>query len=82
MIKIVQEQGVSLPEMVANAIRVARTMKGMSVQQLAYASGVSPSTINNIDAGRAFPSTDTLAKLFGAMGASISIDIDEKVIEE
>lgn len=76
MIKIEPQPSQSLTEMVAKAIRVARTTKGMTVQQLADASGVSMSSINNIDAGRTYPSTDTLAKLFDALGVTVELSIE------
>lgn len=76
MIKIEQQPGTSLTEMIAKSIRVARTTQGMTVQQLADASGVSASTLNNIDAGRTFPSTDTLGKIFGVLGVRVELNIE------
>ena len=76
MIKIEQQPGASLTEFVAKAVRTARSAHGMTVQQLAEASGVSASTINNIDAGRAFPSTDTLGKLFAVLGVKCELAIE------
>lgn len=76
MIKIEQKPSESLTWTVAQAIRVARTTKGMTVQQLADASGVSASTLNNIDACRTYPSTDTLSKIFGTLGVSVELSIE------
>lgn len=76
MITIEQQQGQSLTEMVAQSIRVARTSKGMTVQQLSDAADVSMSTLNNIDAGRTYPSTDTLGKIFGALGVRVELSIE------
>ena len=76
MITIAQQQQQSLTDMVAQAIRVARTTKGMTVRDLADASGVSASTLNNIDAGRTFPSTDTLGKIFGVLGVSVELTVE------
>lgn len=45
-----------------------RTMKNMSQRALSKASGVSSKTIVDIESGRSWPNTDTVAKLAKGLG--------------
>ena len=53
-------------------IRDARTLQGLTQTELAYRSGVSLPTVQNMEAGRANPSLSTLNAVLGALGLELS----------
>lgn len=64
-----------------SALRRARVNKGLSVVELAAASGVSPEQIRNIESGRArTPREKTLGKLAAPLGLEPA-EIDPQLTE-
>jgi transcriptional regulator with XRE-family HTH domain len=56
----------------AESLRDQRKSRGMSIEQLAAASGVSRSMISKIERAEAMPSTSVLARLAEALGVTFS----------
>ncbi len=54
-------------------LREARTNKGLGVQELAEASGISTGMISQIERGLANPSVNTISKLASALGLQLGI---------
>lgn len=60
-------------EDVGTVIHVLRVIQGLSQGDLAEASGVRNSSISNYERGKATPKLETLQKLAGGMGLSLSV---------
>ena len=56
----------------AESLRAQRKSRGMSIEQLAAASGVSRSMISKIERAEAMPSTSVLSRLAEALGVTFS----------
>lgn len=59
----------------SHPLRIARKMRGWTEEELARAAGIAQSTVARIERGDRMPSTDTLAKLAGALGLSELSDL-------
>ena len=55
----------------ASNIREARTLQGLTQTELAYRSGVSLPTVQNMETGRANPTIATLNAVLGALGLEL-----------
>ena len=64
---------------VGKAIRALRKAKGMTLQELAVASGVSAGTLSAIERDQANPSLRVLSQIRNALGAPISALFEEPV---
>ncbi|PKQ25122.1 MAG: XRE family transcriptional regulator [Actinobacteria bacterium HGW-Actinobacteria-4] len=60
---------------VGAALALARADAGLSQEALARASRVQQAEISRIERGHANPTLDTLARLAGAMGRTVSLDV-------
>lgn len=54
------------------AVRSARTAKGLTVEALAFASGVSVATVQRTETGKHTPTLETLSAIAAALGTSPS----------
>lgn len=64
----------------AERIRFFRRLFGLSQEQLALTAGMNPAFLGHIEQGLKCPTVDTLQKICGAMGISISqlLDFDSE----
>jgi len=66
---------------VANRVRDLRTKRGLTLEQLAKASGVSRAMISRVERGEASPTAALLARLCAALGTTLSAFFaDERVV--
>lgn len=56
----------------------ARYMKGMTLQELAKLTGISKSTLNNIENGKTSPTLDQLKAIAKALDTSITSLFDDE----
>lgn len=59
----------------AEVIAAARARSGLSQRRLAERSGTSAAAICEYEAGRRIPRVDTLARIVGAAGAVLEVDL-------
>lgn len=65
---------------IGGKLRQVRQQKGMSMQQLASRSGVSPAAIHKIEHSHMVPTITTLMKLAAALNRSVAFFVDEEDI--
>jgi transcriptional regulator with XRE-family HTH domain len=65
---------------IGGKLRQVRQQKGLSMQQLANRSGVSPAAIHKIEHSHMIPTITTLMKLAAALNRSVAFFVDEEDI--
>lgn len=62
-------------ESLATMVRHLRAVKGISIRDLATATGLSKTTIVNVESGAFSPRLDVVSKIVDALGAKINLTI-------
>ncbi|MEF9951870.1 MAG: helix-turn-helix domain-containing protein [Clostridium sp.] len=69
---------------IGKAVKTQRTLKNLSVRELAAMTGLSPGAISKIENGKTIPNVITMKSIASAMGVSVSyffIDNEEELIQ-